>query len=150
MSRCPDCGAACQPGEPDCTERFHTLLALDHSRKEPWGPRHALAVAAYSLQHPSAWPREVLERSWLILYQVLVRGADSLRVTTALRRRPDTLLEEWETPPLAPGPATRSFAMTIRDLGTFPAPEYPTQLDAWCRAAFTGWGGRPRDRSEGD
>ena len=145
MRRCPDCGATNAAGEPDCTERFNSLLALDHSRQEPWGSRHALAVAAYSLQHPSSWPREVLERSWLILYQVLVRGADWVRLTTALRRRPETRPGEWDTPPLPGAPATRSFTMTIRDLGDFPAPEYPDQVAAWCRAAFSGWGGRPAD-----
>jgi hypothetical protein len=145
MRRCPDCGATYAPEEPDCAGRFDTLLALDHSRQEPWGPRHALAVAAYSLQHPSSWPREALERSWLILYQVLVRGADCVRVTAALRRRPDTRPEEWDVPLLPVAPVTRSFATTIRDLGDFPATEYPDQVEAWCRAALSGWGGHPAD-----
>src|SRR5712664_2891954 len=47
---CPQCGAVYPPPPTSCADQFAVLLALDHSRREPWGSRHGLAFAAYSLQ----------------------------------------------------------------------------------------------------
>jgi hypothetical protein len=57
---CEQCGAFL--GEPavTCEERFANLLALDHSRQEPWGSRHGLAFSAYTLQHPAGQSPDVL------------------------------------------------------------------------------------------
>jgi Family of unknown function (DUF5946) len=137
-ARCAGCGAVyAAPGD-DCTARFSALLALDHSRREPWGSRHGLAVSAFALQHPDRHPRAVLERAWLFLHMVYLRGADPGRVARGLRRvgrhQPD-----WTAPPLPPVPPAPAFAVTIADLGSFAADSYPAQLDAWCRAALAAW-----------
>jgi Family of unknown function (DUF5946)/DinB superfamily len=137
-ARCSGCGAVYPaPGE-DCTARFEELLALDHSRREPWGSRHGLAAAAFTLQHSDRHPRDMLERAWLFLHLVYERGADRAKVARGLRRggrRPP----DWDAPPLPTSTSRPSFAVTIADLGTFPAATYPVQLDAWCRAALAGW-----------
>ena len=55
-TRCDECGARyTEPGD-SCQARFDQLLALDHSRQEPWGSRHGLAFAAFALQHPRRFP----------------------------------------------------------------------------------------------
>ncbi len=39
------------PADPvDEGELFERLLALDHSRQEPWGPLHGVVVACHRLQ----------------------------------------------------------------------------------------------------
>lgn len=50
VQTCVECGASAGTS---CAELFEHLLALDHSRKEPWGPLHGIVVACYRLQHPS-------------------------------------------------------------------------------------------------
>jgi hypothetical protein len=51
-SRCEDCGAPAT--DVTCSELFERLLALDHSRRQPWGELHGQSVACYFLQHPNA------------------------------------------------------------------------------------------------
>src|ERR1051326_7998235 len=53
MVRCVECGAEYESDEDSCVARFDRLLALDHSRQEPWGSRHGQAFAAFALQHPA-------------------------------------------------------------------------------------------------
>lgn len=53
--RCEECGATYASAEESCASRFDELLALDHSRTEPWGSRHGLAFAAYAAQHPQRY-----------------------------------------------------------------------------------------------
>lgn len=138
MFPCPECGAIYQEDGDDCQRRFDALLALDHSRTEPWGSRHGLAFSAFALQHPSRFPPDVALRAWTMLYSVYVLGNDYLRVTAALRRlgrqNPD-----WDLPALPASRPASPFAFTISDMGSFTAPSYPDQLDGWCRAALNGW-----------
>lgn len=56
---CEECGAPTV--EATCAELFDRLLALDHSRQQPWGSLHGEAVACYFAQHRNAprSPREV-------------------------------------------------------------------------------------------
>ncbi len=138
MHVCGDCGATYGDDSPDCAARFAALLALDHSRREPWGSRHGLAFSAYALQHPGSHDRSVLERAWLMLYAVFVTGRDPGDVTRALRRG-GKVTPDWGTPPLPPGEPRRAFTVTIADLGAFEEASYPTVLDQWCRAALAGW-----------
>ena len=49
--------------------RFELLLALDHSRAEPWGSRHGQAFAAFALQHPVRHAAS-LDVAWELLYRV--------------------------------------------------------------------------------
>ena len=138
MAACPGCGAVYASAEESCAGRFEALLALDHSRAEPWGSRHALAFSAFAFQHPDRFARDVLERAWLILFSVYVMGRSADRVVKALRRA-GKRLPDWGLPSLPPGDPAPHFAVTIADLGSFPAETYPAQLDNWCRAALAGW-----------
>jgi hypothetical protein len=141
-SQCKDCGAR-YPGEQDsCVRRFDNLLALDHSRLEPWASRHGLAFAVYALQHPSAFPSAVLNQAWRILYRVYVAGDNASRVLHALAGRPPAISAAWDVPP-RPERATSYPKITIVDLGDFPAEQYPAMLDSWCEATVT-WLAPPR------
>jgi hypothetical protein len=137
---CEQCGATLSPRDGDCHHRFQALLALDHSREEPWGSRHGLAFAAFALQHPRDHDAAVLERAWVILHTVFLEGRDPARVLHALRRTGGAP-HGWDVPPLPAGPPHAPFAVTIADLGYFGAASYPRMLDAWCRAALEGWSG---------
>ena len=53
---CNECGARYGNSTDSCVVRFDQLLALDHSRREPWGSRHGLAFAVFALQHPQRYP----------------------------------------------------------------------------------------------
>ena len=138
MTKCPDCGAAYASAQENCATRFDALLALDHSRTEPWGSRHSLAFSTFALQHPGRFTREVLQRSWFLLVSVYEKGVSADRVAGALRRfgkrSPD-----WDLAPLPPGNPAASFRVTIADLGAFAAESYPAQLDDWCRATLEAW-----------
>lgn len=137
-STCPECGATYEAADDDCGRRFDALLALDHSRTEPWGSRHGLAFSAFALQHPNRFPPDVPQRAWILLYSVYVQGNDYRRVTAALRRL-GRQLPKWAVPALPAGPPSSPFAVTIADLGAFAAPSYPDQLEQWCRSALKGW-----------
>jgi len=138
MTACPGCGAMYASPDENCSSRFGALLALDHSRAEPWGSRHGLAFSAFALQHPDRFARDVLERAWLLLFSVYEKGNSAGKVLAALRRavkrQPD-----WNVPALPPGRPAPRFDVTIADLGSFPAETYPVQLNRWCQAALTAW-----------
>jgi hypothetical protein len=134
---CDQCGARYEPDD-GCRQRFELLLALDHSRQEPWGSRHGSAFAAFTLQHPVGQAREVLERCWLLLYRIWVAGDDPLAVTQALRQAQAGAPLHLTAPPLPLGAAERrNFPITIADLGDFGARDYPRLLEAWCRATLS-------------
>ena len=135
---CPQCGARHTRAGDSCASRFAELLALDHSRQEPWGPLHGLAFAAYALQHPAEHAAS-LERCWLMAYRVTVAGDDPSRLANALRRTKDATLESFDAPPLPHGPAPTRFTTTIADLGEFAAEDYPVQCRTWARAAVDAW-----------
>ena len=134
MSRkCPDCRAQYDNEEDSCERRFEALLALDHSREEPWGSRHAIAFAVYALQHPRAFEVATLDRCWAILYRVYVKGDEALKVARALTGDQLTAGRDWDVPP-RPEVSTPAPRITIKDLGHFPAAEYSAMLDAWAQA----------------
>ena len=137
MLTCMECGAVYEAECDDCARRFDSLLALDHSRTEPWGSRHGLAFSVFALQHPSRFPPDVAERAWILLYSVYVQGNDYQRVTAALRRM-GRQNPNWGVPPLS-GHRPASFPVTIADLGSFPADRYPEDLDRWCKATVAAW-----------
>jgi Family of unknown function (DUF5946) len=115
------------------------LLALDHSRREPWGSRHGLAFAAYALQHPGRFTAGTLDQSWRILHRVYVAGDEPRRVLRALAGRAPSESTTWDVPPRPSLPAGGP-TITIADLGDFDAAEYAALLDAWCRATMAWWG----------
>jgi hypothetical protein len=135
---CPECGATF-PSDPDsCESRFALLLALDHSRQEPWGSRHGQAFAAFALQHPRTYASS-LDHAWLALYQIYAVAAEPAFVFAALRSSRGGLPGAW-TVPARPSKQVRAPNVTIADLGDFAAETYPMRLDAWCRASLSSWG----------
>ena len=106
--RCEDCGAVVTGMT--CGELFDRLLALDHSRRQPWGPLHGQAVACYFLQHPHA-PRAPRESAPLWAF-----------------------LESFAAGPEADA---SPWPMTIHDVAvdsTFPALGYSERLRRWARS----------------
>lgn len=134
---CDQCGARYETGADGCRQRFEALLALDHSRQEPWGSRHGSAFAAFTLQHPVGQARESLERCWLLLYRIWVAGDDHLAVSESLRRAQGGSPLHLSAPSLPlDANRPRRFTVTIADLGDFDAQAYTRQLEAWCRATL--------------
>jgi uncharacterized protein DUF5946 len=139
MYSCPECNAEYVDVGDSCTTRFEQLLALDHSRAEPWGSRHAQAFAAFALQHPTRHTAS-LDVAWEILYRIYCGKEAPSHVVASVRNGARKLSEDMRTPPRAPHPLGFP-TITIADLGDFSAATYPGQLDDWCRAALKSWGG---------
>ena len=135
---CEQCGARYESLDDSCAERFQTLLALDHSRREPWGSRHGSAFAAYTLQHPAGLERGALERCWVMLYRIWIAGDNPDYVARTLRQGAQPT---WNVPALPPeATVPRRERITIADLGEFEAETYASQLEAWCRATLEALG----------
>ena len=140
VTTCDECGAIYTADGDSCSARFDQLLALDHSRREPWGSRHGQAFAAFALQHPRTFDA-ALDHAWAALHRIYVEGVDARRVYTELVRGGGELPHWWL---VIPRPARRvavPATVTIGDLGDFAAETYPLRLDAWCRASLASWGG---------
>ncbi|MGE0439670.1 MAG: DUF5946 family protein [Gemmatimonadales bacterium] len=140
MTRCAECSAEYQ-GDDSCAGRFARLLALDHSREEPWGSRHGQAFAAFALQHPERHAAS-LDHAWAVLYRIYVAAAPPADTFRAVIDRRGAIPDEWGTPP-RPTRRRHDPAVTIADLGDFAAAGYPAALDAWCRAGLASWGAGP-------
>lgn len=136
---CTECGAATRESADGCAGRFRVLLALDHSHRAPWGPRHGLAFAAFVLQHPRAH-EEALDTAWATLHRIYAVGEAPAVVFGALVAGRGAVPTYWETPsrPLAP---IQPFDVTIADLGDVDAATDAERLDAWCRATWAAWRG---------
>src|SRR5262245_58855980 len=137
-TRCPGCGASYARDDDSCSARFEQLLALDHSRQEPWGSRHGQAFAAFELQHPQRFATS-LDHTWAALHRIYVAGERPSFVFDRLRADRRTALGEWDVPARPPRPVSAP-PVTIADLGDFDADGYADQLDDWCRAALSMWG----------
>lgn len=137
-SQCPECGATYELAGDSCRARFDILLALDHSRQEPWGSRHGQAFAAFALQHPLTHARSV-DRAWAALYLIYVLGRPPAQVFAALAAARGAARAAWELPP-RPARQAAAPSVTIADLGDFAAETYVERFDAWCRAALSAWG----------
>ena len=133
-NQCPDCGARYETGADSCANRFNELLALDHSRREPWGSRHGQAFATFALQHPSRYPAS-LDAAWGVLYRLCCLGQSLAHVTEVFRGRARS---GGVIPPRPDRPIGRP-EITIADLRDFEATTYPTRLDAWSRATLASW-----------
>jgi hypothetical protein len=112
-----------------CSDLFLRLLALDHSRRQPWGAYHGVSVAAYLLQHPSLSATSVLRGQWKLATVFVDRGIAAVHaLTEALvarnrdgARRPDEGLQVDVDLDRRPA----SFAVTIADVSVtarFPLP----------------------------
>jgi hypothetical protein len=145
--RCRECGgdAAAAP----CAELFLRLLALDHSRAQPWGGLHAVNVACYFLQHPSLLARPQLDAQWAVVMLFLDDGLDALAARTAAAVRRNShrhggrhVEASGGRAGLPPGVPAPDFAVTITDVavdGTFPAEGFPQRVGRWAAATRSGW-----------
>jgi len=141
--RCAQCGAEYEDDNDSCPARFDRLLALDHSRQEPWGSRHGQAFAAFALQHPTTYSSS-LDHAWHALYRIYVAGDAPARVFAALRARRSF---DGDTPH-RPAQRLEMPRLTIAHLADFAADSYPQRLDDWCRASLASWGLRSNSREE--
>lgn len=137
---CAQCGAVYPDGSTNCEEQFDKLLALDHSRVQPWGSRHGLAFSTFALQHPRDRTPAQLTACWIMLYRVWIKGDNRAKLAAALRSRQDLPPSEWDVPPLpAAPPAGTRYAVTIAALGEFDAETYVAKLEEWGRATLKTW-----------
>ncbi|MGH7650649.1 MAG: DUF5946 family protein [Gemmatimonadaceae bacterium] len=135
---CPECGARYASADDSCAARFDALLALDHSRREPWGSRHGQAFAAFALQHPATYPKS-LDSAWVALYRIYCLNERPAIVFADLRGKRTRPSSGVEVPP-RPTEGAKDAAVTIADLTDFAAATYAARLDAWCRSALVAWG----------
>src|SRR5690606_21562408 len=131
---CEDCGAHYEDKEDSCAHRFGQLLALDHSRQEPWGSRHGLAFAVFALQHPCQYGAATRARGLELLERVFLRQEPTEYVLKALRARGSD--DEPTEVPSATGP----FTCTMVDCGSVEARAYAVCLEIWCRVTFHDFG----------
>ncbi|HEV8150493.1 MAG TPA: DUF5946 family protein [Gemmatimonadales bacterium] len=137
---CPQCGALYPDAADSCEQRFQQLLALDHSRPEPWGRLHGVVFACYTLQHPEGQTHEALERCWLALYRIVVSGDDPVRLFAGLRNAPKRAGAEWGIPALpAPPPPGGPYSVTLADFGEFPPESHAARVAAWAQATYERW-----------
>ncbi|MDA3648073.1 DUF5946 family protein [Saccharopolyspora indica] len=123
------------------------MLALDHSRRPPWGPLHGVTVACFLLQHPRRSPASGRGRAWAILNTYVDEGlAATTRLTERVRRANSHRNSGAALPDSGPGmsdpPAV--FGVTIADVardGTFPADGFPERVTAWAEDTITAWRG---------
>jgi hypothetical protein len=137
-AECADCGASYGSEGDSCAARFDQLLALDHSRREPWGSRHGQAFAAFALQHPRTFASST-DQAWYALYRIYVNGERPRAVFDALSGRRGAHEVTSDVPVRPKHPLARP-AVTIADLNDFAADTYAARLDEWCRAALAMWG----------
>ncbi|MFJ9777079.1 DUF5946 family protein [Kitasatospora sp. NPDC101157] len=159
---CGECGAR------GCEELFYGLLALDHSRAEPWGPLHGVSVSCFLLQHPGRLPGDGGAAARALLRAYLdgglpaverligrARAANSHRMaggaaahwTAASRAAPNGAAPGAVSRPSAV-PAGREaprggFAVTIEQVaqgGAFPAAGFPGRVRDWAAATLEAWG----------
>jgi hypothetical protein len=136
---CPQCGAVFGDATQTCEEQFDRLLALDHSRVQPWGSRHGLAFSTFALQHPDGRTAAQLAACWVMLYRVWIKGDNRAKLAAAMRTRQDLPPAEWGVPALPATPDGPRYAVTIADLGDFDADTYVHKLEDWGRATLTVW-----------
>src|SRR6476660_6084771 len=117
---CPECGAPYPNDAVTCEARFHALLALDHSRREPWGSRHGQAFAAFALQHPVTHAAS-LDRAWAALWRIYVAGEPPARVFGALVAHRGTAPPGDKDVPIRPVARATMPSITIADMAAFAA-----------------------------
>ena len=152
MESCAECGAPMQPRS--CDDLFHTLLALDHSRQEPWGPLHGVSVSCFLLQHHSRIPDDDA-MPWALVRGYLEGGLDEIEQLVENARRGNShrlnagpaRVAHAAASPRATAPPSH-FAVTIEDValdGSFPAAGFAERVKDWSAATVDGWS-RVRER----
>jgi hypothetical protein len=124
------------------------VLALDHSRRPPWGPLHGVTVACYLLQHPGRAPAD-RDRPLALLRAYLDGGAAAAARFTEGARRANAHRGPGSPAPSRPQAAGKApdgpraaFAVTIADVaadGTFPADGFAERVTAWAEATAAAW-----------
>lgn len=138
-SPCPQCGARFADPSQTCEDQFDRLLALDHSRVQPWGSRHGLAFSTFALQHPGGRTPAQLAGCWVMLHRVWIEGDNRAKLAASMRARQNLPPEDWGVPPLPKVPGEPRYAVTIADLGNFDAETYIEKLEQWGRATLEAW-----------
>ncbi|MDE3725144.1 DUF5946 family protein [Nocardiopsis sp. N85] len=142
MDTCARCGAV--SGTP-CEELFQRLLALDHSRQEPWGPLHGVAVACYRLQHPASLAEGTHAFPLELLRTHVEDGAEASRKLTERARRANShrVRRREHGAPAAPRTNVPSgFTFTVAEVavdGGFPAEGHTERVRAWAEATLAAW-----------
>ncbi len=125
-----------------------TLLALDHSRVQPFGRFHGINVACYFAQHPSRGNASALPAQRAIVAAFVNQGIEAVhaRQDAAVRRNsharraaPGAADLHCEAEALLP-----PFAVAIEDVsvdGTFPAEGYEDRMVEWAKAIVETSGG---------
>ncbi|MBD0691782.1 DUF5946 family protein [Streptomyces sp. CBMA123] len=139
---CGECGAR------GCAGLFHGLLALDHSRAQPWGPLHGVSVSCFLLQHPGRLPGDGGAGARGLLRAYLDGGLPAVERLVGRTRRANSHRVPGRPPTGAAvrpgGEAPRGgFAVTIEEVavdGTFPADGFPERVRAWAAATLAAWG----------
>jgi hypothetical protein len=151
VPRCAECGGAVSPGS--CDGLFQELLALDHSRRVPWGPLHPVAVACFFMQHPSRVPAEARSVYWALLHAYLRDGlaavgpmAERVRELNSHRRggRAPGAGDYPGAPPFPEAGPPGGFASTIADVaggGGFPAGGHEERVRRWAADTVASWQG---------
>ncbi|ODU02094.1 MAG: hypothetical protein ABS81_18695 [Pseudonocardia sp. SCN 72-86] len=123
-------------------ELYERLLALDHSREAPWGPLHAVVVAAYTLQHDDS-PVDGNDPRLALLRAFVDDGVPALSRVTSARRHANS--HRSSGPRAVQGrPLARpaGYALTIADVavdGDFPAEGHEERMRAWAAAVLDAW-----------
>ncbi|MFD7450504.1 DUF5946 family protein [Kitasatospora sp. NPDC059827] len=142
MEICGECGAR------GCPELFHRLLALDHSRAEPWGPLHAVSVSCFLLQHPGRLPGDGGAGARGMLRAYLDGGLPAVeRLVGRARRANSHRVTGGAAPGGAAHPAQEAprggFAVTIEQVavdGAFPAEGFAERVGVWASVTLAAWG----------
>lgn len=140
MTACPECRTR------SCEELFHVVLALDHSRRPPWGPLHGVTVSCFLLQHPGRLRDRDRARPWATLHTYLDGGLPAVtRLAEAMRRANSHHVGGGisdAVPVASLGPTPEAFDVTIGDVavdGTFPAAGFADRVGAWAAATVAAW-----------
>ncbi|MFH9347671.1 DUF5946 family protein [Kitasatospora sp. NPDC017646] len=139
------CGAC---GARGCEELFHGLLALDHSRAEPWGPLHGVSVSCFLLQHPARLPADGGAAARGLLRAYLDGGLPAVDRLIGRARAANSHRVTGRSAPGGAVPPGREaprggFAVTVEEVaqdGTFPAAGFPDRVRAWAAATLEVWG----------
>lgn len=158
VRQCPECGGLVSPRS--CDDLFQELLALDHSRRAPWGPLHGIAVACFFLQHSSRMPSAARSLYWAVLHAYMRDGlaaagpmAERVRKLNS-HRRGGRAPRAGDYPGAPPFPETgppRDFATTIADVsadGSFPAAGHEERVRRWAADTVGSWQGTQPGRCE--
>jgi hypothetical protein len=132
----PQCGGAPDGGE-TCADRFAQLLALDHSRQQPWSSQHGVAFSVYMLQHRGGHLHAAVYHSCSFVQRVYTNGEEPTEVARQIREANGNTPAHGDDAPLrgADDPPRR-YAVT---LGAFEADAYADALHAWCHTTIAAW-----------